>query len=101
MEYIKKNYSDIVAVDKYGITFKNGDKIIFADCIGNRYNSTTCVAERNIADWPPYFEFFTPYKPVRIIFNKKGLFLRYINNKHFLKLQMQINYIGYSSYDLS
>ena len=30
--YIEKNYSDIQYVDKNGITFKNGDKIIFADC---------------------------------------------------------------------
>lgn len=101
MEYFKKNYTDIKTIDKSGITFLNRDKIIFADCIKNRYNSATCVAERNIAASPPYFEFFTHYKSTRIIFNKKGLFSKSINCKHFLKLQIQINNIGYSSYDLS
>ena len=94
MEYIKKDYSDIQSVGKDGITFTNGDKIVTAACIGKRYNSAICVAERNI-------EFFTNYKPVRIIFNNRGLFSKYINNKNFLKLQMQINNAGYSSYDLS
>ena len=101
MEYFENSYFDIRAVDEDGITFVNGDKIIFAACIGKRYNSATCVAERNITASPPYFEFFTPYKPTRIIFNKKGLFSKFINSKHFLKLQIQINHIGYSSYDLS
>ncbi len=101
MEYIKKDYSDIQSVGKDGITFTNGDKIVFAACIGKRYNSAICIAERNIVSSPPYFEFFTNYKPVRIIFNNRGLFSKYINNKNFLKLQMQINNAGYSSYDLS
>ena len=99
--YIEKNYSDIQYVDKNGITFKNGDKIIFADCIGKFCNSATCVAERDITASPHYFEFYTDGKPVRIIFNYKGLFSNHINNKHFTELQMQINNAGYSSYDLS
>lgn len=101
MEYFEKNYFDIRTVDENGIFFVNEDKIIFADCIGKRYDSETCVAERDIVASPPYFEFFTPYKPTRIIFNKKGLFSKFINRRHFLRLQMKINDIGYSTYDLS
>lgn len=101
MEYFQNSYFDISDVDEDGINFVNGDKIIFLDCIGNRYNSATCVAERDITASSPYFEFFTADKPTRIIFNKKGLFSKYINRRHFLKLQMKINDIGYSTYDLS
>ena len=101
MEYLEKTYFDIRAVDEDGITFVNGDEIVFVDCIGKRYHSATCVAERDITASPPYFEFFTPYKPTRIIFNKEGLLSKSINRKNFLRLQMQINDIGYSSYDLS
>lgn len=101
MEYLEKNYFEIEAIDKKGITFKNRDRIVFMDCIGKRYNSETCVAERDCTASPPYFEFFTPNKSTRIIFNKKGLFSKSTNRKLFLELQMQINSMGYSSYDLS
>lgn len=101
MEYLEKNYTDIKLIDEIGIKFINGDKILFLDCIGKRYNSKTCVAERDFAASPPYFEFFTPDKPTRIIFNKKGIFSKYQNSKWFFKLQMKINDMGYSSYDLS
>ena len=59
MEYIEKRYLDIKDVDKTGITFKNGEKIIFKECIKQRYNSETCVAERDLFAKPPYFVFFT------------------------------------------
>lgn len=101
MEYLEKDYSEIMVTDKRGIMFKNGDKIVFDDCIGRRYNSETCVAERDCTASPPYFEFFTPDKSTRIIFNKKGLFSKSLNRKRFIELQMQINQMGYSSYDLS
>lgn len=101
MEYLEKTYLDIKSVDEKGITFVSGDKIVFDDCIGKDYNSTTCVAERDITASPPYFEFFTPYIPTRIIFNKEGILSKSINHRHFLRLEMQINDMGYSTYDLS
>ncbi len=101
MEYYLKSYWDIVLIDKNGIVFENGGKINFDDCINQRYDSPTCVAERDITAVPPYFEFFTSDKPTRIVFNKKGFFSKNINKKNFIKFQMQINDKGYSTYDLS
>lgn len=100
MKYCERSYYDIKSIDKNGISFLNEDKILFAACIEQRYNSKTCVAERDMFALPAYFEFFTPDKPTRIVFGKKGLFSKYINRKHFLELQLQINNAGYSSYDL-
>lgn len=101
MKYYGRSYNDIKSIDKNGIYFSDGDKILFAACIEQRYNSKTCVAERDMFASPAYFEFFTPDKPTRIVFDKKGSFSKHINRKHFLELQMQINNAGYSSYDLS
>ena len=101
MEYLEKNFSEIKDIDRIGITFKSGEKIIFKECIKQRYNSEICVADRDITAQPPYFEFFTPNKPIRIIFYKTGLFSRIRNRNNFLKLQMMITEYGYSSYDLS
>lgn len=101
MEYIEKNYSQINEINKEGITFTDGQRIVFGDCVKGRYNSEKCVAERNICAKPPYFEFFTQDKPIRIVFNKNGFFSKSGNNKDFLKLQKTISDSGYSSYDLS
>ncbi len=101
MNHLEKNYSDIEKINEMGITFNNGNKIIFKDCIGNRYNSETCIAERNITASPPYFEFFTLDLPIRIIFNQKGILAKHKNNNNFRDLQKKINDMGYTSYDLS
>ena len=101
MEYIEKSFFEIKDIDRNGITFKSGEKIIFVECIKQRYNSDTCVAERDISAQPPYFEFFTPNKPIRIIFYRTGIFSKLLIRNNFLKLQMMITESGYSSYDLS
>ena len=101
MEYVEKNFSEIRMIDNEGITFNDGETITFKDCIGRKYNSETCVAERDICAVPSYFEFFAPDKPVRIVFNKKGLFSKSVNHKNFLEFQMKINKMGYTTYDLS
>lgn len=101
MEYLVKKYSDISGIDRKGIIFKNGDKILFEECIGNCNYSETCVSKRDIVALPPYFEFFTPNKPTRIIFNKTGFFSKRINEREFVELQMDINSMGYSTFDLS
>lgn len=101
MEYVERSFSEIRIIDNEGITFNDGESIVFKACIGRKYNSETCVAERDICAMPPYFEFFTLYKPVRIVFDKKGLFSKSVNHKNFLDFQMKINKTGYSTYDLS
>lgn len=107
MKYVKRSFSEIRRIDNEGITFNDGEIIAFKDCIRGKYNSETCVAERDICAMPPYFEFFTPDRraaggiPVRIAFDKKGLFSKSVNRKNFLDFQMKINNMGYSTYDLS
>ncbi len=101
MEYLIISFSDIHSIDKRGIHFKNGNSISFAECIGKRYNSSTCVAERDILALPPYFEFFSPIKPTRIIFNRKGILSGIQNHRDFLRFQSALNKLGYSTYDLS
>lgn len=107
MEYIERSFSEIRMIDNEGITFNDGEMIVFKDCIGRKYNSETCVAERDICAMPPYFEFFAADWragggiPVRIVFDKKGIFSKSVNHKNFLDFQMKINKMGYSTYDLS
>lgn len=45
MKFLVKKYSDIKSIENTQITFKTGEKIIFAECLGNRYESAVCVAE--------------------------------------------------------
>ena len=48
MEYVERSFSEIRTIDNEGITFNDGEMIAFKDCIGRKYNSKTCVAERDI-----------------------------------------------------
>ena len=101
MEYLEKSFSEIKDIDRDKIIFISGESIVFNECIKQRYDSETCVAERDICANPPYFEFFTPEKPIRIVFDSKGLLSKFKNRNHFLKIQLMITEFGYSSYDLS
>lgn len=73
MESLERSFSEIKQIDRNGITFISGETIVFRECVKQRYNSETCVAERDLFAQPPYFLFFTPDKPTKVIFNKKGL----------------------------
>ena len=101
MEYMEKSFSEIKDIDRDHIIFISGESIIFKECIKQRYSSETCVAERDICAVPPYFEFYTPEKTIRVVFNSKGLFSKFKNRNNFRKMQMMISKFGYSSYDLS
>lgn len=101
MKYLEKSFFEIKDIDSNGIIFTSGKTIIFKDCIKQPYNSETCIAERDILAKPPYFVFFTPDKPTKIIFDKTGLFSNSKNRKEFRKLQNLLIDFGYSSYDLS
>ena len=101
LESLERSFSEIKQIDRHGITFISGEIIVFRECVKQRYNSETCVAERDLFDQPPYFLFFTPDKPTKVIFNKKGLCSKSRNRKDFRELQEKILEFGYSSYDLS
>lgn len=98
---IQQSFSDIEALDERGIILAGGRQIIFAECAGGRYNSELCIAERDITAKPPYFEFFAPGEPVRIVFDGKGLFADSRNRRLFGEFQMKIKAFGYTTYDLS
>ena len=96
------SYYDIISMDKMGITFNNGEHILFSDCAGrdSRY-SEKCVGERNALGTPPYVEFFTPSGNTRVIFDKTGILERKNNQKCFGQLHIDIQKLGYSTFDLS
>lgn len=102
------NYKSIKCVEKDGIIFSDGFKIIFSDCIsgfGKHYNSfidvSTCIAERNILGQPPYFHFYLDNMDVKIIFDCKGLFVKKRNIKLFQTFQSEIKNLGYKTFDLT
>lgn len=92
-----KHVSEIVEINKLGILFSNGEKILFEECIMT--SDTFCVAKRDITANPPYFEFNN--KGIRIIFTYKGIRSKIKNKKTFYKLQGVIQKYGYRTYDLS
>ena len=101
MDYSEEEFSDIKSIDKNGITFADGKCIVFSECINQRYNSDTCVAERDCSADPPYFEFFTPVLPTRIVFKKTGFRAKSKNLSDFISLQSKISETGYGTYDLT
>ena len=77
------NYKSIKGIEKEGVIFSDGFKIIFHDCINGfaKHNPSftgvsTCIAERNILVQPPYFQFYLDDMNVKIIFDCKGLFAK-------------------------
>lgn len=91
-----KSYSEIEKIEKNCIYFIDGTKIQFNECI--RRDTNMCIAERDVTATPPFFVFFTGD---RIIFNKKGLFSQKENKNDFQNLQLQLQGMGYTTYDLS
>ena len=102
------NYKSIKFIEKEGILFSDGFKIIFQDCINGfekHYNSfkdvTNCIAERNILAQPPYFQFYLNNMNVKIIFDCKGLFSKKRSIKQFQSFQLKIKNLGYKTFDLT
>ena len=102
------NYKSVKSIEKEGIIFSDGLKIIFQDCINGfakHYNFftdvSTCIAERNILERPPYFRFYLDDMNVKIIFDCKGLFANKRNNKLFQDFQLKIKNLGYKTFDLT
>jgi hypothetical protein len=129
-------YHEIESITKEGFTFKTWyDKpmgVSFALCASNFVQEARlvlkkpdipdqpdnkCVAWRDYAGGPPYFEF--PWeKPVIVVFIKserewfpqpRNIFTRYFrqrfrsyrNYSDFRKFQMKLNDLGWSTYDLA
>ena len=102
------NYKSIKSIEKEGILFSDGFKIIFQDCINGfekHYKSFkdtfTCIAERNILARPPYFQFYLDNMNVKIVFDCKGLFTKKKNIKLFQYFQFKIKNLGYKTFDLT
>lgn len=100
---VEYSYSKIKIINDEGITFNDGTKILFEECRCNwakekELDDTHCVAERNMSASKPYFIFYSN-KKVKIIFD--SVFFLCKNKKNFMNLQIKLNRLGYSSYDLS
>ena len=100
---VEYSYSKIKIINDEGITFKDGTKIIFEECRRNwakvkelDINDTHCVAERKMSASKPYFIFYSN-KKVKIVFDNVFFLLK----KNFMNLQIKLNRLGYSSFDLS
>ena len=96
----EKSFYEIKEINQNGITFTNGEKIVFQSCFKQGSYGITFFAERDLFAQPPYFLFFTAERPTKILFNKKGIFSKSENRKQFRELQRMIIEFGYSSYDL-
>ena len=90
-----------------GIIFSDGYELFFEECknewaVKNLINKeqSCCVAERNCLTKPPFFLFYTKEK-VKIIFDKKGILSKMQNQNDFHKLQITLNRLGLTSYDMS
>ena len=101
MDLIEENYSNIKNIDNIGIVFADGKSIVFSECLHQRYDSDTYVADRDLSAAPPYFEFCTPGQPTRIVFAKTGFRSKARNRSDFIELQKRINEAGYRTRDLS
>lgn len=101
----EKSFSDILTVDKNGITFKDSKNVSFDECAANfkaanSLSISKCVAERDITADPPYFPFYTS-KKLKLVFDRSGLFSKSRNKKAFIDLQLKILKTGFTTYDLS
>ena len=98
MKYKKKSYTDIEKVDENGILFLSGEVLDLRECAKD---GTCCVGERDIEAEPPYFDFYSTDKPIRVVFDRKGLLSDIVNVREFQKLNSLITNAGFSTLDLS
>ena len=99
------SYKEIQKITKEGILFRDGFKLSFEECrnewsINNAVKGTYCVAERDSLAKIPYFLFYSK-KRVKVLFDKKGIFCNKTNKKEFQNLQLVLNRLGFSSYDMT
>lgn len=104
---IEYSYKNILEISKVRILFRDGFELLFEECRNGwcakqkiRKEQSCCVAERNCLANIPYFLFYSHNK-VKVLFNKKGILSKKINKKDFYSLQLHLNRLGFSSYDLT
>lgn len=102
--HLSDTYSNtkITGIDDSGILFEDGQSIFFQECAQNFARSYpeskgNCIAERNAAAQPPYFEFYTCGKSMIVQFDAPGKH----GQKAFREFQKRLESYGYSTYDLS
>lgn len=101
------SYCDIKKISSTGILFKDGFELLFEEC-RNEWSAekrisgeqSYCVAERDSFAKIPYFLFYSK-KRVKILFNKKGIGAKKRNENDFHDLQVILDRIGVSSYDMA
>ena len=101
------SYKDIQKITKTGILFRDGFELLFEECRnewsvekGMNKEQSFCVAERDCLAKIPYFLFYSK-KRVKVLFDKKGIWSKKKNEKYFHNLQVVLNRLGFSSYDLT
>lgn len=100
-------YKEIQLLNETGVYFKDGKAISFLECRKNWANSRNisidesfCVAERNINAEVPYFRFYDN-EGTKVLFHKAKCHFISKYRKSFLKFQIDLNRVGYSTYDCS
>lgn len=101
------SYKDIQKITKAGIMFRDGFELLFEECRNGwcaehkiKREPSCCVAERDCLAKIPYFLFYSPVK-VKVLFNKRGVLNKRKNEKNFHSLQLLLNKLGFTSYDLT
>ena len=100
-----KSISELLTVDRDGITFIDGERVSFEECAENfktahSLSQSKCVSERDITADPPYFLFYTE-KRLKLLFDSRGISPTRKNKKAFIELQLKIQEAGFTTYDLS
>lgn len=99
-------YKDIITVDKNGIIMYDSFVVKFQECnekwkkINNTCN-TNGIGIRDITAEKPYFKFFMGDMVIEILFDKKGLFKKWRNERDFHRFMQCIYMSGYSTFDMS
>lgn len=100
-------FGDIVEISERGILFRDGYMLLFGECrdgwcaeYGLEKEESCCVAARDLLAGVPYFLFYC-HDRVKILFDRKGLFCKRKNENDFHRLQVLLDWFGFSSYDLS
>ena len=94
-------YTEIKEIDSEGITFSDGTRLAFKECIKQKNGKDNCIGVRKADSNPPYFEFTACDQVIRILFRRVGPFSKARNRKDFGRLWQEITGLGYSTQDLS
>ncbi|MCR5737314.1 MAG: hypothetical protein K6G64_06670 [Eubacterium sp.] len=101
------SYKQITSINKRGINFVDGSTFLFEECKKNwaasrnmNLEDNICVAERDASAKIPYFLFYADEK-VKIQYKKSFFSWNDKSKRKFASMQIKLNRLGYSSFDLS